>query len=222
MAAGTTPASALFTVAHFPSLPTYGYLVPKIGGLNGPGQPFNAEDPVAVTLTDGRRIFVFDKVRTAMRCLEKMRVSKQSFLVASDDIVVWALSWTKLICAEATLTFQRLMTSYVGSYAFGFTRFTHRNLSSVQTLGEALQSVGFAMGGTALQNNFDLETAGVHATVVDYRYKANWSAIEPGSLLDDTSDTQLEYSWREPLTRGRALAEEGGSSGSGGGSAPAP
>lgn len=206
MALGTTPQTALFTSASFPSVGAFDYLVPQIGAAAGPGRPVNENDPVAVTLSDGRRIYVFDTLRTAMRCLEKMRVSKQSFLVASDDVVIWALSWTKLICAEATLTFQRLMTSYVGSYVYGITRFTHRNLSSVQTLGEALQSVGFAMGGSAIQNNVDMEQAGVHAVVVDYRYKANSTAADPGTLLDDTDDTELRYSWRGTLRRGTAPA----------------
>jgi hypothetical protein len=79
----------------------------------------------------------------ATRCLEKMRVAKQSFLVASDDVLIWAVSWTKLIVAEATLTLQRLMTSFTPIYAFGYTRFVRRNLSSVQTFGGALQAVGF-------------------------------------------------------------------------------
>ena len=194
--AGLAAQSALFTSASFPNVGPFEYLVPTIGGTAGGPRPANVDTPVAVQLSDGRRIFVFDTLRTAMRCLEKMRQAKQNFLVASDDILVWAVSWTKLICAEATLSMQRLMSSYVGQYTYGFTRFVHRNLSAVTTLGEALQSVGFAMGGAALQTNDDLDQSAVHATVVDYRY--------PATTLDDSAQTEIRYNWREPLTRGSA------------------
>ena len=134
-----------------------------------------------------------------------MRTAKQSFLVASDDVLIWAGSWSKLIVAEATLTLQRLMASFTPIYAFGQTRFVHRNLSSVQTFGGALQSVGFAnMGGSAtIQNNIDLISIASRAIVVDWRYKANATAADAGTILDDTDQTELKYNWRTPV-RGQA------------------
>ena len=192
--------TTLFTTASFPGIGAYDYLVPTVGVT---AAARDVRPPhVLLTLSDGRTITVFDTVRTAMRCLEKMRVAKQSFLVASDDVLIWAVSWTKLIIAEATLTLQRLMTSFTPVYMFGFTRFVHRNLSSVQTFGEALQSVGFAnMGGSAtIQNNMDLATAATRAVVVDWLYKAAPTADAPGK---DTEQTELKYNWRT-LVRGQA------------------
>lgn len=189
MAAGTTPQTAVFTSASFLSIAAHGYLAPKTGGTAAARQPLNQGDPARLTLTDGRRIYVCDTVRTSMRLLEKMRQSKQSFLICSDDVVCWATSWTKLLFAEATLSFQRLMTSYVGNYASGFALFTRRNLSSVQTLGEALQTVGFPMGGAVLSTSLDLDRSGVHAVVVDYRYTNNSpTTVAPGTLLDETGN----------------------------------
>ena len=199
--------TTIFTTASFPGIGAYDYLVPTVGATAAARnvRPPNENDPVLLTLSDGRTITVFDNVRTAMRCLEKMRVAKQSFLVASDDVLIWAVSWTKLIVAEATLTLQRLMTSFTPIYAFGYTRFVHRNLSSVQTFGEALQAVGFAnMGGSAsIQNNVDLVGAATRAVVVDWLYKANPTTADPGTVLEDTDQTELKYNWRAPV-RGQA------------------
>ena len=103
------------------------------------------------------------------------------------------------------MTLQRLMTSFTPIYAFGYTRFVHRNLSSVQTFGEALQAVGFAnMGGSAsIQNNIDLVGAATRAVAVDWLYKANPTAADPGTVLEDTDQTELKYNWRT-LVRGEA------------------
>ena len=199
--------TTLFTSASFPGIGAYDYLVPTVGVTAAARdvRPPHENDPVLLTLSDGRTITVFDAVRTATRCLEKKRVAKQSFLVASDDVLIWAVSWTKLIIAEASLTLQRLMTSFTPVYMFGYTRFVHRNLSSVQTFGGALQSVGFAnMGGSAtIQNNMDLATAATRAVVVDWLYKAAPTADAPGTVLEDTEQTELKYNWRT-LVRGQA------------------
>jgi len=190
--------TTIFTTASFPSIGAYAYLVPTVGSTAAARtiKPPNEADPVLLTLSDGRTITVFDNA--AMRCLEKMRQAKQSFLVASDDVLIWAVSWTKLIVAEATLTLQRLMTSFTPIYSFGLTRFVHRNLSSVQTFGEALQSVGFANrgGSSTIQDNRGLTTAATRAIVVDWRYKANPTSLDVGTLLEDTDQTELKYNWR--------------------------
>jgi hypothetical protein len=134
-----------------------------------------------------------------------MRVAKQSFLVASDDVPIWAVSWTKLMVAEASLTLQRLRTSFTPIYDFGQTRFVRRNLPSVQTCGGALQSVGCANvgGSAAIQSNLGLTAAATQAIVVDWRYKANATAADAGTILDDTDQTELKYNWRTPV-RGQA------------------
>ena len=97
------------------------------------------------------------------------------------------------------------MTSFTPIFTFGYTRFVHRNLSSVQIFGEALQAVGFAnMGGSAtIQNNIDLVAAATRAVAVDWRYKANPTADAPGTVSEDTDHTELKYNWRT-LVRGQA------------------
>ena len=189
----------IFSDASFPNVGAYRYLVPSIAGVTGvPQQPYDASGPVQLTLSDGRLVTVFNSGQTAARCLEKMRLASQSFLIASDDVIIIAISWTKLLIGEASLTFQRLMTSFSPWYANGVTRFTHRNLSSIMTLGDALSSVGFAaLAGNQLQTNLDLAAAQCHCLVWDYRYRSQPTTGTPGTLLDDTSQN-ITYSWNSP------------------------
>jgi hypothetical protein len=140
--------TTIFTTASFPGIGAYDYLVPTVGAIAAARtiRPPNENDPALLTLSDGRAITVFDNVRTAMRCLEKMRVAKQSFLVASDDVLIWAVSWTKLIVAEATLTLQRMMTSSPRPFdAFGDDALRAPGSCPLsRPSGGALQAVGLA------------------------------------------------------------------------------
>jgi len=189
----------LFSSSSFPNVGAYRYLVPSIAGVaNVPLQPYDTSSPVQLTLSDGRLITVFDSSQTAARCLEKMRLANQSFLIASDDVIIIAISWSKLLIGEASLTFQRLMTSFSPWYGNGVTRFTHRNLSAVLTLGDALSSVGFAaLAGNQLLTNLDLATAQTHIVVWDYRYRSQPTSAQPGTLLDDNVQS-ITYSWSNP------------------------
>lgn len=190
---------ALFTQASFPDIAQYNYLVPSIGASTTPQyRPTHENDPVYLSLSDGRVVTVFDTVRTAMRCLEHMRQQGQSFLIASDDVLIYNVEFHKLFACEASLINQRLFTSYTPFYSSGLVRFTHRNLSSVETLSQALASVGFAVSGT-LQYNSDLQTARTGIVLVDYHYNANPTMADRGSRLEDTATTVLYYVYNEAI-----------------------
>ena len=196
--------NVVFGDASFPSIAQYDYLVPLVGGTLAQRQPLNPNDPVQVQLSDGRLVTVFSSSYVAARCLEKMRQANQSFLIASDDIFVVSISHSKLLICEASLYNQRLQTSFVPFYTNGLTRFVHRSLSSVMTLGQALSSVGFAaLGGQQLQNNVDLRGSQTSMVLWDYRWTASPTASSPGTLVDDTEQTEIRYNWRT-LTRGQA------------------
>ena len=180
----------IFSDASFPSVAQDGYLVPRIGNARAPAAPAGTALPVDLAMSDGTTVRVFASLRVALRCLEAMRQRKQAFLTASDDVFVYAISSTKLLVAEATLTNQRLLTSFSPSYvSAGATVFTHRSLSSVVGLAEALQSVGFAVSGP-LQTNVDLREANANLQIVDY----NWA----GSRLDDGANA-IYYTFDAPL-----------------------
>ena len=199
---------ALFNRDSFPDIGAYDYLVPQVGSSTTPQlQPPHENDPVYLTLSDGRVVTVFDSVRTAMRCLEAMRVQQQSFIIASDDVLIYNVEYHKLFACEASLVNQRLFTSYTPFYSSGLVRFTHRNLSSVETLSQALASVGFAVSG-ALNFNSDLQAAKAGIVLVDYLYNANPTLTDRGSRLEDNASTLLWYVYNttiSPIRRGRQL-----------------
>ena len=67
--------TTIFTAASFSGVGAYDYLAPNVGATAAARtiRPPNENDPVLLTLSDGRTIAVCDSVRTAKRCLEKMR-----------------------------------------------------------------------------------------------------------------------------------------------------
>lgn len=199
--------SALFTSASFPAVGQYEWLVPRIGLANTSYWPVNFNDPVQITLSDNTVVTVFDTVMTAMRCLENCRRRGQSFVAASDDVIVVAIDWHKLLICEATLTLQKLLASYHIGYTSGRVLCWHRTLSSVETLAEALQSVGFALNSTGgLNSNVDLGNARLHAVLVDYRYKAVTTPSDLGSVLIDGPDRIITYNW-DTIVQGRMPPE---------------
>ena len=190
---------ALFNRDSFPDIGAYDYLVPQVGSSTTPQlQPPHENDPVYLTLSDGRVVTVFDSVRTAMRCLEAMRVQQQSFLTASDDVLIYNVEYHKLFACEASLVNQRLFTSYTPFYSSGLVRFTRRNLSSVETLSQALASVGFAASG-ALSTNADLQAARTGIVLVYYLYNANPAPPDLGSRLEDAANTVLRYVYKDAI-----------------------
>lgn len=196
--------SALFDATSFPAVGQYDWLVPRIGLADTAYWPPNFNDPVQITLSDNTVVTVFDTVMTAMRCLENCRRRGQSFVAASDDVIVVTIDWHKLLICEATLTLQKLLASYHIGYTSGRVLCWHRTLSSVETLAEALQSVGFALNSTGgLDNNRDLGSARLHAVLVDYRYKGVTTPVDVGSRLIDGPDNIISYNW-DTVVLGRA------------------
>ena len=129
---------ALFKVDDFPE--QWNYLVPHGEGVVRTPRPEHYNDPIMLPLTNGRNLYVFDSLRTALLLMEQMRVQRQSFVIASDDCMIYSCNYHKLFICEPTQANQRLFSSYTPTYASGQVRFAHCTLSSVETLGEALAS----------------------------------------------------------------------------------
>ena len=129
-------------------------LVPRIGlAALGARWPTNPDDPVDLRLSDGTTVRCFDSKITALPLLEQTRVRKQAYVSLSDDVSCYAVSQgAKLIVCENTLQNQRLRASFSADYTAGQTRFIHRSLSSVQTLVDALNSVGATVSGPLADN----------------------------------------------------------------------
>jgi hypothetical protein len=160
---------------------------PFIGYPGNPIQVFpNINDPVDLQLSDNQVIRVFDTKDTALRCLEYMRTAHQWLLTPTDDIMIIAVSYTKLLIAESSLINQKLFASFLPIYYGGVLRFIHRSMSLSMDLADALTDVGFFVADP-LTNQYQLANATrkPHITVVDINYKANVTADDPGSLLSD-------------------------------------
>jgi len=195
-------------------------LVPRIGlTILGARWPADPNDPVDLRLSDGTTVRCFDTKITALALLEQMRGRKQAYVSLSDDVACYAVSQgAKLIVCENTLQNQRLWASFSADYTAGQTRFIHRSLSSVQTLFDALSSVGATVNG-ALDDNRAL--ANLFMAVVDWNYKASVSDGSRGSVLDDRFANALNYRYENPLDTGvqpvsLPAAPGGGGTGSGG------
>lgn len=193
---------ALFTDQSFPSVyPAGPVAIPR--PYLGPGSaqaetypPANVNDPVVLDLSDSTRVTVFDKKINALRCMEQMRQREQWLLQASDDIFIVSCG-TKLLICESTLVNQKLFASFHPCYTGGQLRFAHRSMSSVMTLADALQSVGFCLQGANILDNYDLTTmtSPPRMLIVDWNYKATGlTSTAPGSKLDD-GGLQLIYVW---------------------------
>jgi hypothetical protein len=176
-------------------------LVPRIGlNVLGARWPTNPNDPVDLRLSDGTTVRCFDTKITALSLLEQMRNRKQAYVSLSDDVACYAVSQgAKLIVCENTLQNQRLWASFSADYTAGQTRFIHRSLSSVQTLYDALNSVG-ATAQAALDDNRPL--ANLFMAVVDWNYSATPSDAARGSVLDDRFANALNYRYETPLDTG--------------------
>ena len=83
------------------------------------------------------------------------------------------------------------MNAYCFSYSRGKVRVTHRNLSTIKSLTDALKSVGFQLVGSAFNNNYSMHGAlsGIqrpYIQVFDVNYKSNTSDTITGSFLEDS------------------------------------
>jgi hypothetical protein len=151
---------------------------------------------VSMVKSDGTNALVFNSVADGLACLHHMHINGLYYLQLSDDIVLINLSGVKLLILETTFLNQKLMNAYCFSYNRGRVRATHRNLSTVKSLTDALKSVGFQLVGSDFNNNYSLQAAlsGIqrpYIQVFDLKYKSNPTALNVGSFLEDS--TQLLY-----------------------------
>ena len=179
----------LFTQSSFPQssvLPMSGQVgtVQAVGSIN-------------IAKSDGTTETVFDSVQTALNCLAFMSARNQSYLMASDDIMIINVSNVKLLILETTFLNQKLMNSFTLSYVQGEVMGVHRNLSTILDLTDALVSVGYKRSSPAnFANNWDLQEAlpnpeRPHIQVVDVNYRSVVSTSADGSHLNDNA--QLMY-----------------------------
>lgn len=153
----------------------------------------NPTDPVNIILSNGTTETVFDTVNTSLKCLAFMQSRNQYFLQANEDLMIVNISGAKLLIVETTFLNQKLLNSYNLSYSRGKVVLTHRNMSSIENLTDALTSVGYKKStGTAFLNNYDLETnlsqlERPFLKIVDVKYKANVIDNTEGTLLEDST-----------------------------------
>jgi hypothetical protein len=185
--------AAIFTATQFPTIN------PRRPFIGYPGNVLrvftNSNDPVTLQLSDNQTILVFDTKDTALRCLEYMRTNHQWMLNPTDDVMIIAVSFTKLLICETTLINQKLFASFVPIYFGGNFRLLHRTMSTSMTLAEALSDVGF-FGTDALTNQYQLANAQrkPYMTIVDVNYRAAVTADQPGSVLSDLQNA-LQYNF---------------------------
>lgn len=177
----------LFTDSSFPAVSVETANIPVA----------NPTDPVNIILSSGVTETVFDNVNTALKCLAFMVSRNQYFLQASEDLMIVNISGVKLLIVETTFLNQKLLNSYNLSYSRGKVVCTHRNMSSIESLTDALTSVGYKKSsGTAFENNYDLEVSlsqleRPFLKVVDVKYKSTVVNSTEGSLLTDA--TAISY-----------------------------
>ena len=81
------------------------------------------------------------------------------YLQLSDDITLINIGGVKLLILETTFLNQKLMNAFHFSYIRGKVRATHRNLSYITNLTQALVSVGYQHNGSQFSNNYSLQGA---------------------------------------------------------------
>jgi len=146
--------------------------------------PSNADLSIALALSDGTSVTVFDYKITALGLLTSMRLRNQWLLQLSDDIMAISVSGTKLLLLESSLTNQKLISSFLPLYLHGQTRFAHRNLSQLATMYDALAQSGHCWKtATSVQTNAHLFEA--NALLIDWFY--------PTSVMDDATPIRYDF-----------------------------
>ena len=159
------------------------------------GDPVNPFDSIALPLSDGTVVQVFDTKRTALALLKQMRtVGKTWNVYASEDVLCVAVSYSKLLVAETNLVNQKLFSSFAPIYYGRLLRFLHRSASLVPSLTDALRTVGYCVASaTPYMSNTDLRVVGVNMIVVDWHYQANPATPSQGSQLEDETPLVFDF-----------------------------
>ena len=185
--------TAIFNASSFPAIINYD--TPRVGATPASGAT-NLTDPVTIQLSDGQNVVVFDTKQTALRCLRFMHTRNQWLIQASDDVMVVNCGGAKIMILETTLINQKLITSFSPTYQGGCVLFSHRSLSQMLELDEALQAVGFCKHVEArFMNNDDLKNSAnpTRIQLVDYFFRATLTGIEKGSKLEDEDPICYDY-----------------------------
>ena len=127
-----------------------------------------------------------------LTCLQFMHSNGLYHLQLSDTITLINVSGVKLLIVETTFMNQKLMNSYHFSYIRGKVRASHRNLSNIKGLTQALESVGYQLIGSVFKNNYSLQGALTYQTqpniqIFDLNYISNPTSTSTGSQLEDAT-----------------------------------
>ena len=145
---------------------------------------------VSMVKSDGTNAIIFNSVQDGLTCLQFMHSKGMYYLQLSDDITLINIGGVKLLILETTFLNQKLMNAFHFSYIRGKVRATHRNLSYITNLTQALVSVGYQHNGSNFANNYSLQgalTSGtyIYIQIFDKNYLS--SSLTAGSMLEDAN-----------------------------------
>ena len=145
---------------------------------------------VSFLKSDGTNAIIFNSVQDGLTCLQFMHSKGMYYLQLSDDITLINISGVKLLILETTFLNQKLMNAFHFSYMRGKVRATHRNLSYITNLTQALVSVGYQHTGSQFSNNYSLQgalTSGSYTYIQIFDKNYLTSSLTSGSMLEDAN-----------------------------------
>ena len=145
---------------------------------------------VSMVKSDGTNAIIFNSVQDGLTCLQFMHSKGMYYLQLSDDITLINISGVKLLILETTFLNQKLMNAFHFSYMRGKVRATHRNLSYITNLTQALVSVGYQHTGSQFSNNYSLQgalTSGSYTYIQIFDKNYLSSSTTGGSVLEDSN-----------------------------------
>ena len=145
---------------------------------------------VSFLKSDGTNAIIFNSVQDGLTCLQFMHSKGMYYLQLSDDITLINISGVKLLILETTFLNQKLMNAFHFSYIRGKVRATHRNLSTIKNLTQALISVGYQHNGSNFTNNYSLQgalTSGSYTYIQIFDKNYLSSSLTSGSMLEDAN-----------------------------------
>ena len=119
-----------------------------------------------------------------------MHSKNMYYLQLSDDITLINIGGVKILILETTFLNQKLMNAFHFSYIRGKVRATHRNLSYITNLTQALVSVGYHHNGSNFTNNYSLQgalTSGSYTYIQIFDKNYLSSSTTSGSMLEDAN-----------------------------------
>ena len=145
---------------------------------------------VSFLKSDGTNAIIFNSVADGLTCLQFMHSKNMYYLQLSDDITLINIGGVKLLILETTFLNQKLMNAFHFSYIRGKVRATHRNLSYITNLTQALVSVGYQHNGSPFSNNYSLQgalTSGSYTYIQIFDKNYLSSSLTSGSMLEDAN-----------------------------------